>query len=208
MGRRGPLPREKDAEGKPLDPSSAVAVLERRAQIAGGAGAIVDAPAPPGGLLPASREVWADFWGSKPARWVDRGAAMHRLVRWIRDVDMYERISRDLRPRRPRPVAAGETPSVSPIPGVVDTARPWLGRGAAEQIRRHPNADLIEQLDERIHRVEVEFGMTPYAAVRLGLAGVQGALTAEQLRALFDERRRHGDSGEPPGEWSEGFEPA
>lgn len=197
MGRRGPLPREKDAEGNPLEEASAVAVLERRAQIADAAGAIVDSPPPPAGLLPAALQVWADFWGSKPARWVERGAAMNRLGRWIRDVDMYERISRDLRPRR-----------TNATPGVLDAMRPWLGRGAAAQIRRHPNTDLLEQLDERIHRVEVEFGMTPYAAVRLGLAGVQGALTAEQLRKLFDERRRAGGQGEPAGEWSEGFEPA
>lgn len=188
MGRRGPLPRRRDAHGNAVE--SAVTIIEREAL------PLSSVPRPPAGLLEESVRTWRDFWTSGAATWVDRGAHMHRLIRWIRDVDTYHRVSADLRRDARRTV-----------PGVFDAGRPWLGRGSKDQIVVHPNAELLDKLDARIHRVEVEFGMTPYAGVRLGLAGVQGALTAEQLRALIDERAGH-DPAPVDADWAEGFEPA
>lgn len=176
MGRRGPLPAREDA---PL--------VVHPASLPG-------APAPrvPGGLLPEVQAVWRAFWGSSAAQWVDRGSQLPRLVRWIRDVDAWHRVSRDLRGKRA-------------APGVFDQKRPWLGLGSTGQITRHPSAEELDKLDARIHRAEVEFGMTPYAAVRLGLAGAQGALTAEQLRRVVRERAR--DAVPVNAEWADGFRP-
>lgn len=93
------------------------------------------------------------------------------------------------------------------VPGVFDSTRPWLALGSTGQITRHPSSDELDKLDARIHRAEVEFGMTPYAGVRLGLAGVQGALTAEQLSRLVAERGAH-EPDPREEEWAGGFTPA
>ena len=94
------------------------------------------------------------------------------------------------------------------VPGVMDGQRPWLGKGSTGQITVHPSAALLEQLDQRIHRAEVEFGMTPYAAVRLAGAGVQGALTAQQLGKLLEERNKARPSTDPEQPWAKGLRPA
>lgn len=205
MGRRGPIPRPRDAQGDPVDGPTAVAIIERRQDAAEQARLVVDVPPAPPGLLGITRNVWADFWTSRAATRVDRGSQMSRLTRWIRDVDQWHRIQVDLRPRRPTLDEDGNV--VVRVPGALYPERPWLAEGSTGQITRHPNTDIIDKLDQRMHRAEVEFGMTPYSEVRLGLAGVQGALTAEQLRKLLDERRNRRGDDPADEDWAEGFEP-
>jgi hypothetical protein len=135
------------------------------------------------------------------ASFVDRQAHMPRLLRWVRDLDMYHRILDDMRGGQ---VDKKGRPSVI---GVVDAERPWLGKGSRAQITVHPNAELLNQLDQRIHRAEVEFGMTPYSGVRLFGAGVQGRLTAEQLDRLMAEPRA-GDDDQRGEAWAQGLQPA
>lgn len=197
MGRRGPLPRRDEQD-------SPTTALERRPPTPPGVPQEVP-PAPPG-LLAETRSSWTAFWTSAAANWVDRAAHMQRLVRWIRDVDEWNRIHRDLRPRTGKPALLSQIDHRQHVPGIIDPTRPWLAQGSTGQITRHPNTEEIDKLDARIHRAEVEFGMTPYAGVRLGLAGVQGALTAEQLSKLIHERSRR--DADPAGEdWAEGFAP-
>jgi len=206
MGRRGPLPTIRDARGEPVTPAAAVAIYERRQEAAEQARLVTDVPPAPTGLLAMTRATWDAFWTSRAASRVDRGAQMSRLIRWIRDVDHWNRLQADLRPRKAKVDDEGNV--VPHVPGALYPERPWLAEGSTGQITRHPSTELVDKLDQRIHRAEVEFGMTPYSEVRLGLAGVQGALTAEQLRKLLDERRRHRDEDPTAEAWAEGFEPA
>lgn len=201
MGRRGPLPKQKDEHGRAI--AGTVAVSHTFAPPSVPAGA---APPAPEGLHPAAAEAWALFWSSSAAVWVDRGAHMSRLYRWVRDLDTYHRILDDLTPREGKAVSRG-TARGAPI-GVVDPKRPWLGRGSRAQITVHPNAELLNQLEQRIHRTEVEFGMTPYSQVRLAGAGVQGALTAEQLNRMLDERREQHPEDQASEPWAQGLAPA
>lgn len=195
MGKRGPLPGQGD-------PQSALAVLALPATPP------TDVPDAPDGLLPAAAEAWRSFWTSRAATWVDRGSAMVRLYRWIRDVDMYLRILDDLTPGAGKAESRDDDDVLHGVPGVVDSQRPWLGRGSTFQITQHPNAALLQDLDQRIHRAEVEFGMTPLAAVRLAGAGVQGALTAEQLRSLLAKRQADTPADDVDASWAAGLAPA
>lgn len=195
MGRRGPLKQQRDAEGKPLDGRVALA------EYVGGAApaAPVDVPPAPAGLLPEVAVVWQAFWHSRSAQWVDRYGHMARLVRWIKDVDLYTRLRADLEP--------GERAADAKVLGVVDEQRPWLGKGSTRQVAAHPNAALLAEVDQRIHRAEVEFGMTPYAAVRLAGAGVQGALTAEQLARMLEQRGKAQPTEDEGAPWAAGLRP-
>jgi hypothetical protein len=194
----------------------------------------VDIPPCPPGLLASSRQAWQDYWQSKAATWVDRHSAMPRLRRWVRDVDAYERIVRELAPGVRAGLVALE-PEAPPeeelepqphggtlqrkravgvlvrdeegVPGVFDSRRPWLGLGSTGQVTAHPHTQLLNDLDARIHRAEVEFGMTPYAAVRLAGAGVQGALTAEQLRQHLAGNSK-GAQEDLDAPWAAGLRPA
>lgn len=203
MGRRGPLAKEKDEHGRAIPGTVAVQAIAQPQVPAG------PAPRAPANLHPQARQAWDDFWSSSAASWVDRGAHMSRLLRWVRDLDTYHRVLDDLTPRKGQVAKRGTTARGAPL-GVVDPQRPWLGRGSRAQVTVHPNAELLNQLEQRIHRTEVEFGMTPYAAVRLAGAGIQGQLTAEQLNRLLEQRRgQQPEKPEQPSEpWAQGLTPA
>lgn len=197
MGRRGPTAKAKDEQGRAIPGTVAVQVLPRPQVPAR------RAPEAPSGLHLEARRAWRDFWSSQAAQWVDSPGHLARLRRWARDLDMYHRVLEDLHPAEAG--EGGADPQARP--GVIDPQRPWLGRGSTRQITVHPNAELLDRLEQRIHRAEVEFGMTPYAAVRLAGSGVQGALTAEQLRRLMAEgtSQQPSEQGEA---WAQGLAPA
>lgn len=124
MGRRGPLPRRESAVTVITGPTATVPQD--------------DPPPPPPGLLAETRSSWTAFWTSSAAQWVDRGAHMQRLDRWIRDVDQWNRIQRDLRPTRP-----AVRPSRSPDPPaeLSDGAREVWQRVVREYVRAALVAD-------------------------------------------------------------------
>lgn len=203
MGRRGPLPKVKDKDGKPVGGGVALASVVRPAAPVPAA----EVPPCPRGLLTVSQRIWDGFWTSRAAQWVDRGSAMSRLIRWIHDVDMYHRILEDVTPGAGKAYDVNDDGVASGVPGVFDSQRPWLGYGSTGKVAAHPSTKLLDELDQRIHRAEIEFGMTPYAAVRLAGAGVQGQLTAAQLSKMLADTR----DGAPPEEdapWAAGFKSA
>lgn len=122
-----------------------------------------------------SRDRWESFWSSDVARAVDWGADGDRLVRWIRYVDEWHRAMRDYRRER-------------------------VATGSMGQPVLHPLAGYIAQLEQAIAKAEAEFGLTPLARMRLGIATGEAALTAQRLNELT----RGGDDT-PAGEGAAGF---
>jgi P27 family predicted phage terminase small subunit len=137
--------------------------------------AVVDAPAPPSGLLKASRERWIAFWSSDVARAVDVAADGDRLTRWITYVDEWHRAMRDFRRQR-------------------------VAQGSMGQPRLHPLAGCLAQLEQAIARAEGELGLTPLARMKLGVATEEAALTAQRLNEIT-----RGTDEPLMGEWAAGY---
>jgi P27 family predicted phage terminase small subunit len=116
-------------------------------------------PEPPEGLLKRSQALWEAFWGSEVARAVDLDSDLYRLERWIRDVDEYERTLDEYRQER-------------------------LVQGSMGQPRLNPLAARLKDLEAVIRETERDFGMTPMARLRLGIAVGQAALTAAEVNRL------------------------
>ena len=119
-------------------------------------------PAPPG-LLKKSRERWEAFWRSKLAGYVDVGSDLHRLERWIADVDEFDRLRE----------AYGKKPTVE---------------GSKGQPRLNPLASRLSTLERQIRDAEDQFGMTPAARLRLGINfnGAGGPITADDLNRMIE----------------------
>jgi len=141
-------------------PRKAVAVVQghRRPAVASLASSVT-APEPPKGLLASSRSVWAAFWRSDVARTVDVDADGPAITRWITYVDEWTRAFRAFRRQR-------------------------IAEGSMGQPRLHPLAGYLAQLEQSIARAEQEFGMTPLARMKLGIATGEAALTAQRLNEL------------------------
>jgi P27 family predicted phage terminase small subunit len=123
-------------------------------------------PLPPRGLLARTRQRWRDYWASPVARAVDPVADLHRVERWIRAVDEYERC----------------------YPTFV---RARLTEGSMKQTSMNPLAGYLHQLEGTIARAETELGLTPMARLRLGIAYGQARLTAAELNQALQQ----GDDG-------------
>jgi len=102
---------------------------------------------------------WEAFWRSEVSRAVDLASDGYRLERWIRDVDEYERTLRLFRAER-------------------------IVVGSTGQPRLNPLAGRLKDLEASIRETEREFGMTPLARLRLGIASGQAALTAAEVNRL------------------------
>jgi P27 family predicted phage terminase small subunit len=137
-------------------------------------------PKAPRGLLESSRKRWAAYWSSAVAQAADRVVDLHRVERWIRAVDEYERVLPVFRKTR-------------------------LVKNAPGSVVLNPLAGYLNQLEAVIQRAETDLGLTPVARLRLGIAYGQARLTAEELnRALSEGERQIGDAG---GEaWTEEWE--
>jgi hypothetical protein len=124
-------------------------------------------PAVPHGLLPSVRRRWRTFWLSPKSQLVtpENRPALERLFRLYNDLEV-----------------EGE-----------EFRRHRLVKGSVGQVRISPLADHLLKLEEKILRLEVEFGLTPLAASRLGL------VYGEASRSLDDLNRRlrepHSDNG-------------
>jgi P27 family predicted phage terminase small subunit len=119
------------------------------------------------GMLQATRDRWAAFWGSQVARAVNVDSDLPRLIRWARATDEYDRVAEVCKRSR-------------------------LVKGSMGQPVLNPLFSYLAQLEAQIARAETEFGMTPMARLRLGIA--LGELKERQERAaraaVDDEGRR------------------
>lgn len=116
------------------------------------------APECPAGMLAVTRKRWDEYWASPVSAAVDRHSDIARLERWIRQVDEYERVQRVFRKSR-------------------------LVRGSTGQPVLNPLAAYINTLEQSIARTETEFGMTPMARLRLGIAVGEAHRSLAELNA-------------------------
>lgn len=126
-------------------------------------------PVPPAGLLKPSRDRWYGFWASQVARAVDLNSDLPRLVRWIKATDEYDRVAKTVKRAR-------------------------LVKGSMGQPVLNPLVQYLAQLEGQIAKAETEFGMTPMARLRLGIAAIDARTRAQRATAepagIQDEEER------------------
>lgn len=138
-------------------------------------------PLPPRGLLKRSRQRWLAYWGSQVARALDPVSDLHRVERWIRAVDEYERVYPEF-------------------------VRERLTTGSTGQVTLNPLAGYLKNLEGAIAKAETELGLTPMSRLKLGITFGQARLTAEQLNAAInrgDDERSDPGSDDGAAEWEE-----
>jgi P27 family predicted phage terminase small subunit len=131
-------------------------------------------PAPEGLRREESVARWEGFWRSKLAAYVDPGSDLHRLERWIADVDEFDSLR----------ATYDEAPTVE---------------GSRGQVRLNPIASRLATLEKQIRDAENDFGMTPAARLKLGIdfgGGGGGPRTADDLNAMIASNRKGADDGD------------
>ena len=91
----------------------------------------------------------------------DQQADMHRLVRWIRAVDEYDRVLPVFQKERIVPGSHGQ-PVLNPL------------------------GDYLAKLEVTITKSETEMCLTPMARLRLGITYGQAQLTADAMNRALD----------------------
>lgn len=114
-------------------------------------------PPVPQGLLPSVRRSWRVFWESSIPQVLNE-VDQRGIRRLFRLYDQHERALEILE-------------------------KAMLVKGSVGQIRVNPVADLVLKLESAILRLENEFGLTPMARARLGIA------LGEAHRSLTDLNR-------------------
>lgn len=154
----------------------------RNLQLVRDPGDVADGPIPdaPKGLSAKARERWTNFWRSKLAAYVDPGSDLHRLERWIADVDEFDKLRAAYEKER-------------------------IVKGSQGQPRLNPIAGRLKDLERQIRDAEDQFGMTPAARLKLGISfGGGGPTTAEDLNRMIDGDD-DGDEAEVEEEAAAGF---
>lgn len=118
-------------------------------------------PAPPSGLLKATRDLWSSFWASPVAQIIDMASDREALEHWIWCVDERARAKRLYRKER-------------------------LVTGSMGQIKVSPMAKQIADLTAQIKAAEEAFGLTPQARLRLGIAIGDATRSLSDLLADLD----------------------
>ena len=142
-----------------------------------------DAPAPPApaGLSTKAVARWDAFWKSKLAGYVDVGSDLHRLERWIADVDEFDTLRAAYEQER-------------------------IVKGSQGQPRLNPIATRLKDLERQIRDAEDQFGMTPAARPKLGISfGGNGPTTAEDLNRMIDQAGEDDGEGEVEDDVAAGF---
>lgn len=125
----------------------------------------------------STAEKWTAYWRSPVAQIAQDsgGLDLSGLYRWIINVDEWHRVIRALRSKRIVPGSMGQ-PTLNPLAGYKSS------------------------LETAIKDAEQQYGMTPMARLKLGIAVGQARLTAQELnRALED----NGDRSTSDDEWEE-----
>jgi P27 family predicted phage terminase small subunit len=113
------------------------------------------APAPPAGLLKATREAWSAFWSSPLAPMVVPATDLPALERLFTLRDERARALRGYRARRLVVTDSG--------------------------VALNPLLRVLKQLDAEIRQLEDRFGLSPIARLRLGVALGEAARSLEEL---------------------------
>lgn len=126
-----------------------------------------DIPKPPKRLSKPAAERWTAFWASPVSAAVDRDSDMGALHRWITDLDAYYKLKR------------------------VTDRYPLVEGSKAGLLRPNPLFARLAGLERNIQTAEAQFGMTPMARLRLGIAlgGAKASLEGlmESLNADLDD---------------------
>ena len=136
-------------------------------------------PALPRSYAASVRKAWRDYWRSPISKVVKVGGGEAALVHWAWCMNELAKV----------------LPVLSAAP-VID--------GPGRSVVLNPLAQYAQHLRTAIARVEIEFGMTPLARERLGLAIGEARLTAQELNRRLtqsqppagDEPQRDDDSWE------------
>jgi P27 family predicted phage terminase small subunit len=121
-----------------------------------------ETPAPPAGLLKATREQWVEFWKSPAANIVELGSdlpALHRLFQ------LYDERTRAIR-------ACSKKPMVE---------------GSKGQPVRNPLSKVVTECDGAIRVLEDRFGLTPKARLQLGITPGKGPKSIDDLNRMLNE---------------------
>ena len=117
-------------------------------------------PAPPSGLLKASREQWVAFWGSPVAKLVDLDSDMPALFRLFELVDDCSRYRASIR----------KTPFVE---------------GSQGQQVRNPYLKDLQTAQAELRQLEDRFGLSPRARLSLGVALGEAKRSLSDLADAF-----------------------
>lgn len=108
--------------------------------------ALPEAPKAPAGLQRSTLKVWRAFWASQVAQVIDPASDLPAISQWIHLVDEEERLAAEI------------------------ARTGFMVLGSMGQPVLNPLFQLRTQLRNELHRLRGEFGMTPAARLRLGLA--------------------------------------
>lgn len=122
-----------------------------------------DVPSPPKGISKLLKDEWSEIWQSPLAAYWDRSSDLRPLRRLF---SLYDKLAKFERV------------------GLKDP----LSRGSTGQRILHPMLKEADEMRKQILALEQQFGMTPMARLKLGIALGEAAKSLEQLNAdLFDD---------------------
>lgn len=123
-------------------------------------------PPAPRGLHTVARKAWKDFFSSPLAQVIDMAADGEAIRHWARCISERELFMEELK----------DSP---------------LARGSMGQLVKHPLWDVVKELNRQIEKYREQFGMSPLARLRLGVA------YSEADEALARMERRRSQMAEP-----------
>lgn len=130
------------------------------------------APPAPRGLTEYAKGVWRDFWASPLVAAIDINADKPALVRWIKAISEKDAIEKE--------IAGGKD----------DEQGGRTAKGSTGQTVLNPLYRRLADLDAQIAKAEEQFGMTPLARMRLGIAIRDGGASIDGLKAKLLKRQQ------------------
>lgn len=118
-------------------------------------------PAPPSGLLAATKAEWTTFWASELAQLVEQNTDLPALERLFGYYDEHRRALKEARKER-------------------------LVIGSTGQLVLNPLLKYAESLAKEIRTLEDRFGLTPKARLTLGIKFGEAARSLEDLNRSLD----------------------
>lgn len=164
MAGRGPQPKDPASRQRRNTPRALELVAEAASvvtEVADGADRVrLPTPAPPAGLLKATRDQWYAFWDSRVSAVVDRTSDIPALERLFELYDDARRYRTSIR----------KTPMVA---------------GSQGQLVRNPFVRDLKDTNVEIRALEDRFGLSPRARASLNLTLGVTAKTMADLNADF-----------------------
>jgi P27 family predicted phage terminase small subunit len=135
----------------------------------------VACPAPPAGLLKATKGQWVAFWSSPVAKLVDTDSDLPALGRLFELVDECARYRTSIR----------QTPFIE---------------GSMGQQVRNPLVKDLQSAQAELRQLEDRFGLSPRARLSLGVVLGEAKRSLADLGAAFNSDGGSGDDGDDPRE--------